>query len=318
MENENIWKASFRILKVDWKIWPVLAFSVAADLYAVLTFSQNWVDIGWVNILLLIVAVFSEALLIKMMAADLSSGPHRFRDDLTSVLGSTPRILGTKILIFLLPMVYYAVFLIFSAVITSYDFIQAIFIGLFLPLLLFAEIWNFYACAIILLQNFSATDALSLSLQAIWANKKKIFIRIAPFVLIEAVVIGILILTKSVTSNSTFLFTVTTDMAYKYAAQATSSYKLTVAGNYFVLNRLVNGLVTAMVKINGLDLISSIIYSIRSWVAGLVVVVFTMPLTAVKMAMLTKTYQETAGSSISASQSNWRNKEEILKAGRRV
>ncbi len=318
MKAESVWKRSFHTLTSDWKIWLILLLSVGVDLYAVLTFSPNWVDVRWINIVLLVFTALLQALLIKMIAGHLRGTPHRFKDDVSTVLGSIPRILGAKILIFLMPMACYALFMIFSVIITSYTVIQVGFIALFIPILLFVEVWNFYSCAIILIQNFSATDALSLSLQAIWSEKKKIFIRLFPFFFFETVLILILLLMQAITKDSAFTFTVTRDMAFQYAGESASSYKLTVAGDYFVLNRIMNGIITALVKINGMDILSAFLYTIRDWVIGVIVVLVSIPLTGIKITMMTSTYIETAGDSISLGQENWKFKEEVLKAGRKI
>ncbi len=318
MEKENYWKRSFQVLRNDWKIWLVLIFSVAVDLFAVLTFTIYWVDMRWPSFVLLLVAVLGQALLIRMFAMDLQNKQHKFNDDINAVLGCLPRIIGGKILVFLIPMAYYALFLVFSPLITSYPIVQGIFICLFLPIFLFAEVWNFFTCSIILIQNFSATDSLSLGLQAIWSNKGKILRTIAPFLLVEALAIFLLILTGSLTMDSMFKFTVTRDMAFQYASQNISSYKLTMAGDYFVLNRLLNGIVTALVKLNGMDMLSISLYAIKNWLAGVILVVFSIPLTGLKMSLMSCVYNETAGRSVSQGQENWRLKEEALKASRRI
>ncbi len=318
MEETNVWKKSIQVFGRDWRIWLVLLLSTSADIFAVLTVSRNWVDMRWPSFVLLFLAMFGEGLVIRMLGGQMQGKPHRFAEDLSAVFSSLPRIIGAKILLFIIPMAYYAVFILFAVLITSYVPVQATFIGLFIPLLLFVEIWNYYTCTIILVQNFSATDSLSLGMQVAWSTKWKTLRRMLPFIFVEMVAIGLLIMTRSITHDSAFIFTVTREMAFTNSEQIISSFKMTVAGDYFVLNRIMNGLVTSLVKLNGIDMLSISFYAVRNWIAGLIVILCSIPLTGLKMSIITSTYLESAGDSISLAQENWKRKEELMRASRRL
>jgi hypothetical protein len=116
---------------------------------------------------------------------------------------------------------------------------------------------------------------------------------------IDLLLISSLVVTKGVTYDSAFTLTVTEGMALdnldlELSGQRTNAPGPTEAGDYFRINRLVNGLSTAMLKARGVELLSIPMFFVENKTIGLIAIVVSMLLIPVRISTWTFAYLEIA------------------------
>jgi hypothetical protein len=177
--------------------------------------------------------------------------------------------------------------------------IQLVVLALVLILLCVTQIWTIFGFCGHFIQEYSTGESLSYGWNLIWGHKKLVVLVALPFLVIDLLLISSLVVTKGVTYDSAFTYTVTEGMALdnldlELSGQRTNAPGPTEEGDYFRINRLVNGLSMAMLKARGVELLSIPMFFVDNKAIGLIAIVVSMLLIPVRISTWTLAYLEIA------------------------
>jgi hypothetical protein len=209
-----------------------------------------------------------------------------------SPLTLLPKLFLTKMLLLIPSALLILFFLILSPVFEGSILSLSLFSVFALPLFFSLNVVTVIAFILIFSKELSIGESIS---QAGWIfrqNLGRYALISLPFLIIEGLLIVILLLNASITYDSAFIYTVTPEMA-DYVQQFANmsgfgSPRFSQPGDYFIINRPLNGLITAVFKTRGPDLLSPFLFTVNNEKAAYLILAVNFFLIPVRLGILSK------------------------------
>ena len=311
METVSLFRKSVRLILQTPYAWLLALLAVVGDAWAVLSYNATSVGLSANVIWLTLLTFVAETSLIYSFGQQARGKPSRLIDSVMTAVTCVLQTLGGKLILLIVPAICGAVLLIFSPVLISFlleehpglammplqlspSTLRNIVLLLSiptLPLLLLNQVWTFFTSCGILIQGYSVGEAIAHAWRVLWTNKKRIILVILLFVLVDLLLIAALVGVRAVSVESAFKYTVTEEMAERNALLDSGFIE---AGDYFLIDRPINGFLAATLKGRVADLLSIPLYFADSRIAGSVVVALEMVLLLLRISVFTSAYAEFA------------------------
>jgi hypothetical protein len=311
VETANLFRKSVHLILQVPYAWLLALLAVVGDAWAVLTYGATSVDLSANVIWLTLLTFIAETSLIYSFGQQVRGKPSRFIDSVMTAITCVLQTLGGKLILLIVPAICGAALLIFSPVLISFlleehpglammplqlppSTLRNIVLLLSiptLPLLLLNQVWTFFTSCGILIQGYSVGEAIAHAWWVLWTNKKRIILVILLFVLVDLLLITALVGMRAVSIESAFRYTVTEEMA-EYNARLDSGF--IEAGDYFLVDRPINGFLAATLKGRVADLLSIPLYITDGRIAGSAVAALEVVLLLLRVSVFTSAYIELA------------------------
>ena len=273
--------------------WILTAITLLGDRTALFQFRSMVPPLLTSNILLyLLLTLFAESALLFILTQRYAGIKISFVDMVMSPLTLLPKLFFAKMLLLIPSALLILVYLILSPVFEGSILSISLFVVFSLPVHLTLNIVTLIAFILIFSKELSVGESIS---QAGWIFRQN-FGRYAmmslPFLAFEGLLVAILVFNSSITYDSAFIYTVTPEMA-DYVQQFANmsgfgNPRFSQPGDYFIVNRPLNGMITAVFKTRGADLLSPFLFTVNNQKAAYLVLGVNFFLIPIRMGFLSK------------------------------
>ncbi|MAT41666.1 MAG: hypothetical protein CL609_04940 [Anaerolineaceae bacterium] len=271
--------------------WILAALAILGDTTALFQFRSMFPPLLTGRILLfLLLTLFAESTLLFTLTQYFAGSKNNLIDAIMSPLTLLPKLFLTKMLLLIPSALLILLFLILSPLFEGSILSIVLFSVFALPFLFSLNIVTVIAFILIFSKELSIGEAIS---QAGWIFRQN-FGRFAlislPFLIIEGFLLFFLLFNASITYDSAFIYTVTPEMA-DYVQQFANmsgfgSPRFSQPGDYFIINRPLNGLVTTVFKTRGPDLLSPFMFTVNNEKAAYLILAVNFFLIPIRLGIL--------------------------------
>lgn len=292
-------RKSATILRQNPYLWLLALIAIVSDVGAVFSYDPSQIHFPTHLLWMLPLSLIAEVGLIYAFIQHTQGKTSTFVDSFMMSVTSLPRVLPLKAVILLAPALFSMLIYITAGLSAQNTIVQVIIITLALLLLLIVQIWTIFALCSSFFQEYSIGEAMTQAWHTLWGHKAKIMQMALPFLVVDLLLISLLVVTGAVSYDSTFLYTVTDEMAQQnvnmvQTGQRTNAPGPTEAGKYFRINRVMNGYGAALLRARGVKLLSIPMFFVDNRAIGLIAVAIGMVLIPLRISVWTLTYLELA------------------------
>lgn len=294
MELTRFVKEGIQLVKRHPYIWALAFIAVWGDLWAIMDYKPHSANLSHLIIWVGIFTFYAETSVLSAFVLHVQKLPSSFVDAIMTALSSLSAF-GAKAVMMVIPSLFLVIFVIFSSplhVIFDDIMFPILFVLFLMPIMVLLQIWTPFTSCGIIVQQYSMSEAMTHGLRIIWRNKKSIVQIASLFFVVDILLMVILYWVGGISFESTFIYTVTEEMAKTNVQFKTGSP--IEPGNYFAINRPIAGLMATSLKARGVDLLSIPMYFINKRMIGIVTVVVAMAFLPIRLSVLVNAYQKWA------------------------
>lgn len=221
------------------------------------------------NILFFIlVTLFAESALIFILTQDFLGNKINLLDMIMEPLTLLPKTIFIKTILLIPSGLLLLVYIFISPGFESPNIALYLYLLIAVPAFILLNLVTLSALLFMFLKSSSVGESVAQGVWHIRQNFWQIMKVSLPFLLLQVCLLGFLFANETITYDSAFIYTVTDEVAelnfqFSQMSGATSS-RFSRPGDYFVINRPLNGLLTAAFKSRGIDLFSPLMFTVTN------------------------------------------------------